>query len=137
VNEQHRGGNDRHASEIEGLIAGQPRRPGGRQQRPPAEHDRGGIDETLEEDPETEGSEREIQTGEADGRDGEDAPTGTATRPAAVSASGHGHPWPTTRWLNVVAPTAASPAWHSETCPEVTTSNRRETNKRAKTAASV
>src|SRR5437016_2615604 len=56
------------------------------------------------------------------------APTGTVARPASTRASNHGTPALPARWAKVVAPTAAKVAWHSETCPDVTTRRRSDAN---------
>src|SRR5437763_2007025 len=63
------------------------------------------------------------------------APTGTATRPASARATSHGTPAPWVRCENVVAPTAANVAWHSETWPDVTTRRRSDAKTRMKTRA--
>ena len=47
---------------------------------------------------------------------------GTVASAGQTRATSHGRPAPWVRWLNVVAPTAAKAAWHSETWPDVDTS---------------
>ena len=53
------------------------------------------------------------------------APTGTATRPPATSATSHGTPEPV-RWPTVVAPRAAKDRWQSDSWPDVQSSSASE-----------
>ena len=49
------------------------------------------------------------------------APTGMATTPARITPTNHGSPAPVVKWQKLVAPTATKVTWHSDTCPETST----------------